>query len=139
MGTIGFRAGQEGERKGLAYLTERVAYLRGLVEGLKGRQDTREGKILLGIIEVLDDITRTIEQMQSAQNEIDKYVESIDQDLADLECEFFGESPEDMLQIECPNCHDIISIETVEGIENNDIICPNCNGLINKQTDLTVN
>lgn len=123
----------------MGYLSERVAYLRGLVEGLKSRQDSREGKIMLGIIEVMDDITRAIEQMQSTQNEMDKYVECIDQDLADLECEFFGETPDDMLQIECPNCHDIISIETVDSIENSDIICPNCNGLINKQIDSAVN
>lgn len=123
----------------MGYLAERVAYLRGLVEGLKTRQESKEGKIIVGIIEVLDDMTRTIEQMQSEQSEMDKYVESIDQDLADLECEFFGEPSDSVLQVECPTCHDIINIDSSDSIENSDIVCPNCNSLINKQTDSTVN
>ncbi|MDP2892194.1 MAG: hypothetical protein Q8O09_03570 [Bacillota bacterium] len=122
----------------MGYLSEKVAYLRGLVDGTKHKQDAKENKITLGILELLDDMAEAIEQLKSSQDEMDRFMESIDQDLSDLECELLGEGEAEKLQVECPKCHEVVDIDTV-AIENDEnILCPKCNEKINNQPEATV-
>ena len=45
-------------------ITERVAYLKGLAEGMELNTDKREGKLLAAIIDVLEDIALELEDIQ---------------------------------------------------------------------------
>ncbi|HHY82287.1 MAG TPA: hypothetical protein GX505_06365, partial [Clostridiales bacterium] len=71
-------------------LNEKVSYLRGLVEGMGIKEDTNEGKLFVSIIDVLDDMAQAISELETAQAEMEEYVETIDEDLADIEDEVFG-------------------------------------------------
>ena len=48
------------------YLFQRVSYLRGLAEGLKISDSTDEGKVLLSIIDTLDEIVEAIDLLKKS-------------------------------------------------------------------------
>ena len=51
----------------MGYLSERVSYLRGLADGLDISDDTKEGKLLKVIIDVLDDVAISVEEVEDEQ------------------------------------------------------------------------
>ena len=77
----------------MKYLSEEVAYLRGLAEGLEIESETKEGKMICKIIDVLENLADTLDDMQEDYDELVEYVESVDEDLVD---------------VICPNCQAII-------------------------------
>ena len=73
----------------MANIKERVAYLQGLSRGLNIRLHSDEGKLLINIIDVLDDMADEINNIQMEQADLETYVESMDEDLTDLEEEVY--------------------------------------------------
>ena len=51
----------------MEFLNERVAYLKGLAEGMKIDENNNEGKLLKNIIEVLEDISEAIMDIEDSQ------------------------------------------------------------------------
>lgn len=72
------------------YLYQKVAYLRGLAEGLGVEEESKEGKLLLHIIDTLDDFAEAIEEILEEQEELEEYVSYIDEDLNDVEDDLYG-------------------------------------------------
>lgn len=114
-------------------ITERVAYLKGLVEGL-GLEDSKEGRIIKAIVEVLDDLALTVSDLEDGVSEVSEQVDAIDEDLEDLEKDFYGEDEdededyddeEEYCQISCPKCGDTIYLDE-ELLSKENIVCPNC-------------
>lgn len=121
-------------------IREKVSYVRGLADGLEIKDDTKEGKVIISILEVLDDIADAIETLDSSQSELDEYVDAIDEDLADVEDEVFGEDECDeddgFIEIECPNCHETVYLdEDLFDDEDEEIVCPNCHEPIHFDSD----
>lgn len=75
----------------MEFLSEKIAYLRGLAEGLEVTEDTKEGKLFSAIIDVLQEMSNDIEELYDEQDEVDEYLDLIDQDLSKLEDEVFCE------------------------------------------------
>lgn len=73
----------------MEYLFERVAYLKGLAEGVKIDENTNEGKLLVKMIDVLDDMAIAINELAETQDELDEYVDIIDEDLSAVENDTF--------------------------------------------------
>ncbi len=125
----------------MKYLYERVSYLRGLVDGLQITEETGEGKLLVKVVDVLEEFADAVNELAEIHDELDEYVECIDEDLADVEDEVFEglyddddydddyyyDDDEDYIEVECPHCgHTVFVEEEVLGDEDTDIICPNC-------------
>ena len=72
-------------------IKERVAYLQGLTLGLDISVHSVEGKLLINIIDVLDDMAEEIDNIQMAQVDLETYIESMDEDLTDLEEEVYDD------------------------------------------------
>ena len=51
-------------------ITEKVAYLKGLAEGMELDTEKKEGKLLAAIIDVLDDIALELEDMKDYADEL---------------------------------------------------------------------
>ncbi len=68
----------------MKYLYEEVAYLKGLAEGLEISKETKEGKIIHKIIDVLESFADSIVELDEEQCDLAEYVESIDEDLSDI-------------------------------------------------------
>lgn len=71
-------------------LFQQVSYLRGLADGLGIEESTKEGKLLLHIIDVLDDFANALGEVDEKIDDVDEYVSYMDEDLADVEEEVFG-------------------------------------------------
>lgn len=120
----------------MEYLYERVAYLRGLVEGLGIEETSKEGKVIVNIIDVLNDFADAINELNEYQEELDEYVEAIDEDLSNVEDELFEEDDDDYeddyeddydyVEVECPHCKEYVYLdeELLDGDE--EVLCPNC-------------
>ena len=120
-------------------ICEKVAYIKGLAEGLALDESTKEGKVLAAIIDVVGDITGEICEIEDGCDELMEQIDAVDEDLADVEkivyddddddcccddcCD--GDDDEDLYEIECPACHDTVYLDG-DMIEEGGITCPNC-------------
>lgn len=76
------------------FLFEKIAYLKGLAEGLDVTEDTKEGKLFKAIIEVLEEISNSVVDIEDDQDEVNEYLDLLDEDLSKVEDEIFGEFEE---------------------------------------------
>lgn len=72
-------------------LRQRVAYVSGLAAGLEVAGQTAEGRVLAGILEVLDAMAEEMERLDRRLGELGEYLGELDQDLFDLEEAVGGE------------------------------------------------
>ncbi|WP_461369678.1 CD1247 N-terminal domain-containing protein [Candidatus Darwinibacter acetoxidans] len=121
-------------------LKARVSYLKGLAEGLALDEESKEGKLLRQIVDVLDEMAYEIEQLKTEYEELLEYAEAIDEDLAEIEDDVYGDYDEDeeeddddeTFTVECPNCREMVEISddllhTDSAIK---ITCPRCSEIV---------
>lgn len=122
---------------------KQVAYLQGLADGME-LEDSKEGRVISGMLNLLEDMADYINFLREQQEDIEDYMESIDSDLADLEDEIYGDEDcccgcdeecdeeEDMIDVECPNCHEIVCFDA-DILDDEDLVevtCPVCNAVV---------
>lgn len=113
----------------MANIKEKVAYLQGLTRGLNVSDSSAEGKLLLNVVDVLYDVADQIQSLHVAQEDLENYVETIDEDLTELEDEVYeGVYNSDMVEVECPSCHEVISFESnlLDEDDSVEVTCPSC-------------
>lgn len=111
------------------YLFERVAYLRGLADGLELDDSSKEGKLMLKIVDALEDFADAIADLDDEVEDLIEFVDIIDEDLSDLEDFVYDEDFEDEFdEFECPNCGTILYVDEDDFDEfgNVEIACPDC-------------
>ena len=64
---------------------KKVGYLKGLLEGLPADEGSVNGKLIAGIVDLLGDLVERTDVMDELINDLNDYVESIDDDLSALE------------------------------------------------------
>ena len=118
-------------------LLEKVAYLKGLTEGMKISEKDDNGKIILSIIDLLDDISLSVEDLEDEVAEITEYVTELDEDLGELEEEYYEldddcdcdcdcDDCEDMIfEAKCPACGEEVCFDE-DVLNGGEINCPNC-------------
>ena len=113
-------------------VTEKVAYLKGLMEGLSVDETSKEGKILKAVVDVLDDLAMSVEDLEDYTAELTEQVDAVDEDLDSLENDFYGEcdccdddEDEEYYDITCPSCGDEFSVDEDTLLEGG-IECPTC-------------
>ena len=114
-------------------IKERVAYLQGLTQGLNVSSQSAEGKLLVNIIDVLDDMAEEFTHIQMVQEDLETYVESMDDDLTDLEEEVYEDViGEESVEVQCPSCHETVSFESnlLEEDDDVEVSCPHCGEIV---------
>ena len=112
-------------------ITEKVAYLKGLAEGMELDTDKKEGKLLSAIIDVLEDIALELEDIQDEQAELADGLDAVSDDLEDVEDVVFEDYEDDLDEDEdcyattCPTCEETIYFDE-SILEDGEVICPNC-------------
>ena len=117
-------------------ITEKVAYLKGLLEGMELDTEKKEGKLIAAIIDVLDDIALELEDMKDYADELGDGLDAVSDDLEDVEDIVFGEDEDDEDDFEdeddedcyattCPTCEETIYFDE-SILEDGEVICPNC-------------
>jgi len=130
-------------------VSEKVAYLKGLAEGLKLDTETKEGKLISVIIDTLEDIALELEELSENALDIGDELDAMSEDLSDVEEVLFGTDGEEdddddddgctccddddcgcgdedcAYEVTCPSCSEDIVIEESD-LEKGVIICPKC-------------
>jgi hypothetical protein len=128
----------------MGHLTDKVAYLKGLAEGMKLSEDTNEHKLMLKMLEALQAFALEIEELREDHDELDEYVESMDEDLSDLEDYVFDDDEDDafcdgcfdqdddddddddLVEYECPHCGCETQFDLTTFDFEDDYLCPEC-------------
>ena len=116
-------------------ISEKVSYIKGLAEGMKLDDSTNEGKVLLAMLDALNDIAYQLEEVDADLNDMAEVVGDIEESLGDLEDAVYGDDDhehcdcgcedEDMYEITCPKCDNSIVVD-FDVIAAGEILCPNC-------------
>ncbi|WP_312693723.1 CD1247 N-terminal domain-containing protein [Caproiciproducens sp.] len=115
---------------------EKVAYIRGLAEGLELDENKKEVKVINAIIDLLDDMAASVSDMQDSFDDMADQLDAVDEDLGSLEEDFYededdgdedGDDDEGdcYYEVTCPNCHETICLSE-DIIEDGQMDCPNC-------------
>lgn len=107
----------------MANITDRTAYLRGLAEGMKLDKDNNEHKLMLEMLDVMDELAHQLADVDEEVEELQDFVEDIDNDLTDMEDVLFGD--EDCDCEGCAGCDDDDDYD-FDGDEELSFDCPNC-------------
>lgn len=75
--------------------SERAAYIRGLMEGLDLDPNAKETKLFNAVVDLLDDLCLSVEEMEDAYDELSGQVDEIDEDLGELEEAYYELDDED--------------------------------------------
>jgi DNA-directed RNA polymerase subunit delta len=81
-------------------------------------------------------MAQAIAELETAQAEMEEYVETIDEDLADMEICFTKMKRMTNLgythyiEVECPHCHETVFFDEDIFDDDEDIVCPNCSETI---------
>ena len=121
-------------------ISEKVAYLKGLMEGMNLNADSNEGKLFRAIVDVLDEIALEVEDLTDEVMELGDGLDVISDDLSDVEDVVFDEDDYEELDDEddedkddeeecyattCPECEEEIFFDD-SVLEDGKVECPNC-------------
>ena len=121
-------------------ISEKVAYLKGLAEGMKlDTEESKEGKLISVMIGILEEVGLSIEDMEDNMEAMGEEIDAISDDLSDVEKVVFDEDDEDeddedecgcdedddFFEVECPNCGEELVIDE-DVLEAGTVECPNC-------------
>lgn len=114
---------------------ERVAYLKGLFEGLDIDTEKKEGKLLAGMISAMEELAEAVTDLKQQNEELldeldDVYdeISAVTEDFlaADDEDEDFAlEAEEDLYQVICPTCGEVLYLNQ-DMLETGSIVCGAC-------------
>ena len=134
-------------------ISEKSAYLKGLMDGLKLDTETSEGKMIAAIVDLLGDVTKKLTDVEDTTIAISDELDEIEEDLDAIEDFILDEEDEDydddydfddededdeyddegfdfgdedttVYEVECA-CGEIIDFDE-ETLEAGSIVCPNC-------------
>ena len=120
-------------------VTEKVAYLKGLVAGLELDESKSETKVIKAMMDVLDDLALTVTDLSDDVDIMAEQLDAVDEDLGDLEEYVYDDEDEcdccdyddcdccddDLYEVECPACHESVYVDE-SILEDGSIECPNC-------------
>lgn len=141
-------------------LSEKAAYLKGLMDGLDLNKESAEGKMIAGIVDLLGEMTTSISDLEENAIAVSDELDEIEEDLDAIEeflmdeddeedddfddeddYEFDDEDEEDdeddeevIYDVTCPSCGEVLHLDE-DTILQESIHCPKCNELLEFEFD----
>lgn len=109
-------------------ITEKVAYIKGLLEGLKLDDSKPEVKVINAIVDLLNDVTLEVSDIEEGLDEFVEQLDEVDEDLGALEEDFYGFDDEDddfFYEVTCPTCGETVCLSE-SMLDDGEMECPNC-------------
>ena len=127
-------------------LSEKAAYLKGLMDGLKLDTEKDENKVLAAVVDMLSDIAENVADLEDVVDTISDELDCIEEDLdaiddyllddedydededdedyedVDDDYDFGGET---LYEVKCPTCGEEITIDE-QMLDEGSTVCPNC-------------
>lgn len=134
-------------------LSEKAAYLKGLMDGLDLNKESNEGKMIAAIVDLLGEMTTSISDLEenaiAVSDELDEIEEDLDaieeylmddEDEDDYEDDFDFDDDDDyeddeddedevIYDVTCPTCGEVLHLDE-DTILQESIHCPKCNELL---------
>lgn len=116
------------------HIRRELAYLKGMTEGENEKDHRLNARAFNRLLQLLDEWMEETEQWRRRQEELEEYVEAIDEDLNDLEMTVYDDEEENLeedvgyLKVECPTCRDEVWVEekVLDDDSVEEVICPDC-------------
>lgn len=130
--------------------SEKVAYLKGLADGLGLDKENKQDKLLTAVIEVLETVAKDLDELEANSLDLADEIDAISDDLADVEEIVYSDYDEDdddydddyddyegecccghhhdeptFYEVTCPACGNTITIDE-DVLALGKIECPNC-------------
>lgn len=128
-------------------LSEKAAYLKGLMDGMKLDTDKDENKVLAAIVDMLQDVAENVTDLGDVVDTISDELDCIEEDLDTID-EYLMDDEEDedydddydededddeydfgddevIYEVKCPTCGEVINIDE-EMLDEGSTTCPNC-------------
>ena len=77
-------------------LTEKIAYMKGLLDGMELDGSTKEGKAILQMAEVMEEMGVYIDDLQSQVDELTELCDLLDKDLGEVETDLYCDDDDDV-------------------------------------------
>lgn len=117
-------------------LTEKVAYLKGLADGMELDESKKENKLLLAVIDVLEEVGCSIEDLEDNADAMADEIDAISEDLADVEEIVYDEDEDEdeddcccdddeIYEAKCPKCGELLEIGCEE-FDQGFVVCRAC-------------
>ena len=75
--------------------SEKVAHLKGVMEGMEYDTTTKEGKLLSLIVDILDDLTIEVGEIEDDIDTLYDFADELDEDLGFVEADLYGDDDDD--------------------------------------------
>lgn len=123
-------------------LSEKAAYIKGLMDGMELDTTKKEGKILSAMQELLAEMAGTVETLEGDLDQVYEELDAIDEDMDDIEEVLFSDEDEEDedqededeeedlhdlydYELTCPKCGTVTAVDE-ETLMNEQICCPEC-------------
>ena len=117
-------------------ISEKVAYLKGLAEGLNLDTDSKEDKLIAAIIDVLDDMAEKFAEIDDELCDVEDGLDAVSDDLSDVEETLYfaldddededeDDEEEECFVTTCPECEEEVYFDE-SVLEDGEVVCPNC-------------
>ena len=115
-------------------ISEKVAYLKGLAEGLDlDTTKSKEGKLISVMIGILEELAMSVEDLEENALNLGEEIDVLSDDLSDVEDVVFDEDEDDFehdydddwFEVECPTCGADIVVDD-EALAEGEVECPGC-------------
>ena len=120
---------------------EKVAYLKGLMEGMKVEETGDNGKLLTLIAGILEELAKELADLQAFTEELSEQVDAVDEDLNAVEEDFYdawddddcgcgcgcgcGDGEEEYFDVTCPSCGEEFEVDE-DTLLDGGVACPCC-------------
>ena len=128
-------------------LSEKAAYLKGLMDGMKLDTDKDENKVLAAIVDMLQDVAENVTDLGDVVDTISDELDCIEEDLDTIDEYLMDDEDDDdydddydededddeydfgddevIYEVKCPTCGEVINIDE-EMLDEGSTTCPNC-------------
>ena len=106
-------------------LNAKAAYIRGLMTGMEFDADSKNGKVIAAMMDLLEEMAATVTEHDDALDQVYDELETLDQDLDDVVSDIYGDDEEDDDENEDEEDHGALDEETLMDPEG-DLVCPHC-------------
>lgn len=128
-------------------VARKAAYLKGLAKGLEIDSSTKEGKLLLALVDAFGALADEVTGLEEAWEELDEAIEVLDEDLESLEEDFYrldeyedddedscdcdccDDDEEELYEVTCPECGEKVYLDA-DMLQEGSMHCPNCDNLL---------
>ena len=120
-------------------LNAKAAYIRGLMTGMDFDADSKNGKVIAAMMDLLEEMADVVSEHDDALDQAFDELDAIDEDMDDLVDNIFGDDDEDedededddgafetSYEVTCPNCGTVNIVDEDTLMDSDKIVCAEC-------------